>query len=148
MKGHKAHHGHGHHEHHAHHAHHAHKHHGHMHGMPEHEYEEGMKKHHRKARKHGGAMDLPHEGKFASDKAPKEVYEGAGSHVVKEAEAKKRGGRAKKHLGHVHGEHAHKRHDRPARKSGGRTGSNFSPLSSAHKGTEPKKHKSYEPEVH
>jgi hypothetical protein len=91
-------------------------------------------------------MDLPHEGKFASDKAPKEVYEGAGSHVVKEAESKKRGGRAKKHLGHVHGMHAAKRHDRPARKHGGRAASDMNPFSSAHKGTEPKAHKSYEPE--
>ena len=104
---------------------------------------EEMKKHHRKARKSGGAAN---EGHFDKDPAPHEVYAGAKSNVVKEAEAKKRGGRAKKHLGHVHGEHAHKRHDRPARKSGGRAGSDMNPLSSAHKGTEPKAHKSYEPE--
>lgn len=57
-----------------------------------------------------------------------------------------------KHLGHVHG----KQHFPPpgkasratggpvARKSGGRTGSNFSPLSSAHAGEAPKDHKTME----
>lgn len=77
-----------------------------------------------------------------------------------EAEEKKRGGRAKrKHGGKVHKHHEHGEHmkhakhvgpvhgkrdvhaGRAPRKSGGRTGSNFSPLSSAHGGTPPRGHK-------
>lgn len=76
------------------------------------------------------------------------------------AEEKKRGGRAKrksggsvkhlekgedmkhaKHVGNVQGScntHA----GRAPRKSGGRTGSNFNPMSSAHAGTPPRAHKS------
>lgn len=102
---------------------------------------------------HGTGGDAPTEGEWAHDEAPKEVYAGAGSNVVKEAEEKKRGGRAKrKHGGHamgkVHGEHAKKRGDRAARKSGGRAGkgSDRNPLSSAHAGKEPSSHHSYEPE--
>lgn len=57
------------------------------------------------------------------------------SKVEGEAEERKRGGRAKKHVGKAHG-HAGKHHaGRAARKSGGRTGSNMNPLSSAHAGT-------------
>lgn len=75
------------------------------------------------------------------------------------AEEKKRGGRAKrkhggvakhhehgkhmghaKHLGPVHGSVKHHA-GRAPRKSGGRAGSNFSPLSSAHSGASPKGHK-------
>ena len=80
------------------------------------------------------------------------------------AEEKKHGGRARKkrkhggiavhhekgehmkhakHLGPVHGKpkvHA----GRAPRKAGGRTGSNFSPLSSAHAGTAPKDHRTEE----
>ncbi len=74
------------------------------------------------------------------------------------AEEKKRGGRAKrkhggvakhhehgkhmghaKHLGPVHGKIKHHA-GRAVRKSGGRTGSNFSPMSSAHAGTSPRGH--------
>ena len=122
------------------------EHHGHhKHDVHAHVKSHSMK-HHRLARKHGGMTEHDPEGHFDKDPAPHEVYAGAGSHVVKEAEAKKRGGRAKKHLGHVHGHHAHKRHDRPARKHGGRAASDMNPFSSAHKGTEPKAHKSYEPE--
>lgn len=81
------------------------------------------------------------------------------SKVEDEAEEKKRGGRAKrKHGGHVkHHEkmgelkhahhvgkvqghhHAHK--GRKPRASGGKTGSNFNPLSSAHSGSSPSGHK-------
>lgn len=95
------------------------------------------------------------------------AYAGAGSNVEKESEEKKHGGRAKrhkrkhggalkihkhhekgehmkhaKHLGHVKGEQhfAHPGHTRRERKEGGRTGSNFHPLSSAHGGTSPKDH--------
>jgi hypothetical protein len=103
-------------------------------------------KHPRAAHAKGGvAGDKPMTGKFADDKAPSEVYAGAGSNVVKEAKEKKSGGRAKrKHGGMaVHGAAAKKRGDRPARKSGGRSGSNMNPLSSAASGTQPSGHKSY-----
>ena len=73
--------------------------------------------------------------------APREVYSGAGSNVVKEAEEKKRGGRAKrKHGGHamkIDGHMAKRRLDRPGRKMGGRTGADKAPLSSAHKTKNP-----------
>jgi len=117
---------------------------GHHHSMHEH-------KHPRAAHKTGGVV--------VKDKAPKEVYAGAGSHVVKEAEEHKHGGRAKrkhgghvahhhsghvKHVGHIHGEHAGHHAGRKPRKSGGRTGSNMNPLSSAHKGVAPKGHRDEE----
>ena len=105
---------------------------GHHHSMHEH-------KHPRAAHRTGGVV--------VKDKAPKEVYAGAGSHVVKEAEEHKHGGRAKrkhgghvKHVGHIHGEHAGHHAGRKPRKSGGRAGSNMNPLSSAHKGVAPKGH--------
>ena len=61
----------------------------------------------------------------------------------------KHGGKAKHHVGHHEGHHAHHHAGRKPRKSGGAaSGSNMHPLSSAHKGTEPKGHKSYEPEEH
>lgn len=98
-------------------------------------------------------VESPMEGDWAHDEAPHEVYAGAGSNTVKEAEEKKRGGRTKrkhggamKHVGHVDGHHAKKRADRPARKRGGKVGSDMNPLSSAHAGKEPAAHKSYEPE--
>lgn len=75
-------------------------------------------------------------GVVANDKAPSEVYAGAGSNVVKEAKARKRGGKA---MGKVHGDKAPKRADRMARKSGGSCVDN--PMSSAAKGTAPKGHK-------
>jgi hypothetical protein len=116
----------------------------------------GHKAHHhhhpRAEHKKGGKVEK-HEGTWAADEAPKEVYAGAGSDVVKEAEEKKRGGRTKRkhgghvhHMGKVHGEHAKHRADRPKRKHGGKAGSNMNPLSSAHKGMEPSDHHSYEPE--
>jgi hypothetical protein len=90
-------------------------------------------------------------GVVVKDKAPKEVYAGAGSHVVHEAEEHKHGGRAKrKHgghverIGHIHGEHAAHHAGHKPRKSGGRTGSNMNPLSSAHKGVAPKGHRDEE----
>ena len=104
-------------------------------------------KHPRAAHAKGGPVsgDNPMKGNFADDKAPSDVYAGAGSNVVKEAKEKKSGGRAKrKHGGMaVHGAAAKKRADRPARKSGGRSGSNMNPLSSAAAGTQPSGHKSY-----
>jgi hypothetical protein len=80
------------------------------------------------------------------------------NNVGPEAEAKKRGGRAKrkhgghvmhhhmghvKHIGAVHGAAAHQHAGRKPRKAGGRakSGSDSSPLSSAHKGTNPHGHK-------
>lgn len=74
------------------------------------------------------------------------------SKVESEAEersARKRGGHVHhehgkhlghaKHLGHIEGE-MHHHSGRKVRRSGGRAGSNFSPLSSAHKGSAPKGH--------
>lgn len=62
-----------------------------------------------------------------------------------ESEAKKRGGRAKrKEGGKVHGELAVKNAGRKPRKAGGRSGADKSPLSSAHHGTDPKKHSDME----
>jgi hypothetical protein len=82
-----------------------------------------------KGRKTGGTV--------VKDKAPSEVYAGAKSNVVKEAKARKHGGSAKKHA-MMEGKKADHRADRAPRKSGGRTGSNMNPLSSAHAGTAPK----------
>lgn len=79
-----------------------------------------------KGRKTGGVV--------VKDKAPSDVYAGASSNVVKEAKAKKRGGKACDMEGSKSAMHA----GRKARKSGGRAGSNMNPLSSAHAGTAPK----------
>lgn len=94
----------------------------------------------------------------AKDLDTKPKNYGASTNVSSEAEEKKRGGRAKrkrggmvhhekgepmkhaKHVGLVSGDkqtHA----GRAPRKSGGRTGSNFSPFSSAKAGTPPRDHK-------
>jgi hypothetical protein len=98
----------------------------------------------------GGKIESVKHGDFAHDKAPSEVYAGKDSNVVHEAEAKKWGGRTKrklggaakmahmKHVGHVHGEHAHHHAGRKPRKSGGKVGADTHPLTSAHKGTQPK----------
>lgn len=95
---------------------------------------------------------------YKADENTKPTNYGSSTNVSKEAEEKKRGGRAKrksgggvkhmeacedmkhaKHVGNVKGKrdvHA----GRAPRKSGGRTGSNFSPMSSAHAGTPPRGH--------
>lgn len=57
------------------------------------------------------------------------------SNVNEEAEERKHGGKVKKHVGKADGMMAKKHAGRAARKSGGRTGSNMNPLSSAHAGT-------------
>ena len=105
-------------------------------------------KHPRAAHASGGKTkaENPMTGDWADDKAPSEVYAGAGSNVVAEAKEKKAGGRTKrKHGGMaVHGAASKSRADRPKRKAGGRAGSNMNPLSSAAKGVEPSGHKSYE----
>jgi hypothetical protein len=60
------------------------------------------------------------------------------SNVNDEAEERKNGGRAKKHVGKTQGMSAKHNAGRKARKSGGRAGSNMNPLSSAHAGTQAK----------
>jgi hypothetical protein len=104
--------------------------------------------HHRKHKAEGGANTGVKE--WEEDLKEKPTDYTAKNHVAEEAEEKKHGGRAKrkrgghvhhehksnlkyaKHLGHIEGE-AHKTHaGRRPRKAGGRAGSNFSPLSSAH----------------
>lgn len=96
---------------------------------------------------------------YKADEKDKPTNYGSSTNVSKEAEEKKRGGRAKrKHGGgvskhHEAGEHMkHAKHvgnvkgardvhaGRAPRKSGGRTGSNFSPMSSAHAGEPPRGH--------
>ena len=81
--------------------------------------------HHKRARG-GGVGD--------DDKAPKEeVYEGAGSDTLKEAERKRRGGSVKgKAPMHVEG-HASRHHrlDRRGRKSGGSVGADSHPMTEA-----------------
>lgn len=75
-------------------------------------------------------------GVVVKDAAPTEVYAGANSNVVKEAKARKRGGKT---IGKMSGDKAPKRGDRMARKSGGSCVDN--PMSSAAAGTPPKGHK-------
>jgi len=69
--------------------------------------------------------------KFA--KGGRTFYSGVESNVAKEAEEKKHGGKVKKHVGAAEGKMAKHRRDRK-RASGGRVGSDKSPLSSAHHG--------------
>lgn len=59
----------------------------------------------------------------------------ADSKVTSEAEERKRGGKVKKNVGMASGMSGKANAGRAARKSGGRTGSNMNPLSSAHSGT-------------
>lgn len=88
-------------------------------------------RHHKKA---GGSVEIEGE---------KESYGGGDPAVVREAEEKKHGGRAKhgkhhrKHGGKVEGKHMKHRMDRASggavgRKRGGRVGADTAPLSSAH----------------
>lgn len=86
-----------------------------------------MKARHKRAA--GGVVD--------KDPSPTDVYAGAGSNVIKEAEERKRGGRVKKDMGKVEGKMSKMRLDRPGRKMGGRVGADCSPLSSAAKTEEP-----------
>jgi len=118
---------------------------GHHHGHVEHGVHH---KHPRAEHAKGGKAESAHEGDWDHDESPSDVYEGKDSHVVAEAKKRKHGGKAKHHVGMHEGAMAHHRADRKPRKSGGRSGSNMNPLSSAHKGTEPKGHHSYEPEEH
>ena len=123
---------------------------GHHHGHVEHGVHH---KHPRAEHKKGGKVEMIENGDWDSDASPSDVYEGAHSNVVKEADKRKHGGKVHKakhkhHVGHHEGHKAEHRMDRAPRKSGGRAGSNMNPLSSAHHGTEPKVHHSYEPEEH
>ncbi len=124
----------------------------------------------RKGKASGGEADFgkPRDDWKEEEKSKPKAYAGEGSNVQKEAEERKHGGRRKrkhggyakvakhhesgkhmahaKHVGNVKGEqyHADAGAMRRQRKEGGRTGSNFSPLSSAHAGTKPHGHKTVE----
>ena len=67
-------------------------------------------------------------GVAVKDEAPSDVYAGAGSPTAKAAKERKRGGKT---VGKVAGMKAPMNMGRTPRKSGGRTGSNMNPLSSA-----------------
>ena len=71
-------------------------------------------------------MESPKKGVVVGDKTPSMTYAGGDSNVVKEAKARKKGGRCK-----AEGGKAAKRLDRPARKAGGKVGANERPLSTA-----------------
>jgi hypothetical protein len=84
-----------------------------------------------------GKMKRAGGGVVPKDESPKEVYAGAGSNVVKEADERKDGGRVKKKEGgKVEGKKAKMRLDRPGRKMGGRVGADRSPLSEAARTTD------------
>ena len=86
----------------------------------------------RKGKANGGEMDSPKSGtkEYEQDLKSKNMRYTYQSKVNDEAEERKSGGRAKKaHAG------------RKARYTGGRAGSDKSPLSSAHAGMSPKGHK-------
>lgn len=130
-----------------------------------------MAKHHRKHKASGGEagekdFGAPRDDWKEEESSKPPVYAGGAGKVPDEAEEKKKGGRAKrkrggatkinkhhesgedmkhaKHLGKVKGEQHFPNAGRAPRKSGGRTGSNFSPLSSAHAGEAPKGHRTTE----
>jgi hypothetical protein len=94
----------------------------------------------RTALKSGGKAESPKSGdkEFEADEKTKPEARANAKKIDAEAEERKHGGRTKKkHVGNVHGHHKHHAGRKP-RKSGGRTGSNMNPLSSAHGGTKPK----------
>lgn len=97
-----------------------------------------------KGRKHRSAGG----GVVPRDPSPREVYAGAGSNVVKEADQRKRGGgvHKKKEMGKVHGAKSRMRLDRPGRKMGGRAGADCAPLSSAAKIEKPSGDHEYDSE--
>jgi hypothetical protein len=98
----------------------------------------------RKGKANGGEMDSPKSGtkEYEQDLKTKNMRYTYQSNVNDEAEERKSGGRAKKKsVGKVHGGNSMAHAGRKARKSGGRAGSDKSPLSSAHAGTPPKGHK-------
>lgn len=95
----------------------------------------GHKAHHlgRKHHAKGGKTESAHEGvnEMSEDSHMKTERRNIAPKIFGEAEARKHGGRAKKEGGKVHGEAAKHHAGRAPRKSGGRTGSNMNPLSSA-----------------
>lgn len=80
----------------------------------------------RSKRASGGVNEM------AQDAAKKNMRYTYQSNVNDEAEERKRGGKT---VGKMAGKKAKANMGRPARKSGGRAGSNMNPLSSASKGT-------------
>lgn len=102
----------------------------HAHGGHAHHMVKKHSMHALKGRSHHARGGKVNEGDVPHDETPSDVYAGGSSHVVKEAKGRKHGGAAK----HVdaHGHKAHHRLDRPARKHGGRAGSDMNPFSSAH----------------
>lgn len=87
-----------------------------------------MKARHRKGRDTGGRNDA------AEDLKTKPMRYTADSKVNSEAEERKAGGRAKKHVGKVEGCEPKANAGRKPRKNGGRTGSDKNPFSSARHG--------------
>lgn len=97
----------------------------------------------RKNRAAGGGMDSPASGDkdWEVDEKSKPERRVNAPKIEDAAEERKRGGRAKRKAGgKVKGADCAPRMDRKPRKAGGRAGSNASPLSSAHGGTQPKGH--------
>ena len=72
---------------------------------------------------------------YEADVAKKNMRYTYESNVNDEAEERKKGGRVKKHVGHVTGGMSKANAARKPRKAGGRVGSNMNPLSSAAAGT-------------
>ncbi|HEX3587790.1 MAG TPA: hypothetical protein VH024_17455 [Candidatus Angelobacter sp.] len=92
-------------------------------GKPEEHPNKGHPMHHKRAR--GGAIGDDEK------KTKEEVYAGAGSDTLKEAERRKRGGKAPMHVaGHAS---KHHRLDRRGRKRGGAVGADSSPFTGASK---------------
>lgn len=98
------------------------------------------KNHHKRAS--GGKMESPMEGdrEWEEDLKDKPMDYTAKSKVAGEAEERKRGGRAKKKSVKMEGMAKHHAGRKP-RKSGGRTGSDHNPMSSAKSGEGPRDHK-------
>jgi hypothetical protein len=91
--------------------------------------------HHRKGRSTGG-VNSPED-----DLKIKPEARTNAANIDREAEERKRGGRAKKHGMKAEGPMAKHHAGRKPRKNGGRTGSDSMPFSSARHGTAPAGHK-------
>jgi len=86
-------------------------------------------RHHEKHKASGGRTEMKVSGN------PDVFKEAEGKESYDEGDERKRGGKVKKMRGMMpEGKKAKHRMDRPKRKSGGRVGSDRSPLSSAHHG--------------
>lgn len=86
------------------------------------------------------SAESPKKGVVVGDHAPKTVYAGEGSNVIKEAKERRKGGScyeaggkamAKKSAAKVEGKKAMDRLDRPKRATGGKIGANERPFSTA-----------------